>query len=65
MLFLRWTGRALRLLCFPMWPLFWLLCRLQSKQCPQCGSKWQTELVGEWDGQHWKCHSCGHYWETR
>lgn len=35
----------------PFWPIFWLDCRLSAKQCPQCQSKWRTELVGEWDGE--------------
>lgn len=43
---------------------FWLSCRLGARKCPQCGSKWRTELRGEWGGEDWKCHACGHAWET-
>lgn len=49
----------------PLWFAFWLTCRLGAKQCPKCGSKWRTELVGEWDGEMWDCHACGHHWETK
>lgn len=51
-------------LFIPFWPLFWLMCRLHAQVCPQCGSKWQTELMGEWQGEHWKCHNCQHSWEV-
>jgi hypothetical protein len=53
------------ILFLPMWPVFWLYCRLAAEECPACGSKWQTELVGEWDGEMWKCHRCTHYWEIK
>lgn len=46
------------------WGGFWLLCRLTARRCPACRSKWRTELVGEWDGEMWACHACGHYWEV-
>lgn len=53
----------LLLLCLlPFWPLLWLSCRIGAARCPDCGSKWQTELMGEWDGEDWKCHNCGLYW---
>lgn len=52
-------------LFIPFWPVFWLDCRLTARRCPRCDSKWRTELVGEWDGEEWKCHACGHYWEYR
>jgi len=51
-------------LFLPFWPVFWLDCRVRAKVCPKCLEKWHTELVGEWDGEHWKCRSCGHYWEV-
>jgi hypothetical protein len=41
----------------------WLGCRLKAERCPRCGSKWQTELVGEWGAEQWQCHACDHYWE--
>jgi hypothetical protein len=44
--------------------LHWLCCRLNAERCPRCGSKWRTELVGEWGGEQWTCHACGHHWET-
>lgn len=60
--------KAVGFVCFvlflPIYPIFWLTCRLTAQQCPECGSKWKTELVGEWDGEMWECHSCGHYWEV-
>jgi hypothetical protein len=56
---------AMYILMLPFWPLFWLSCRLKAKRCPNCGSKWQTELVGEWDCEMWRCHNCTHYWETK
>lgn len=49
-------------LTLPLWPLFYLLCRLQARPCPRCGEKWHTELVGEWDGEDWKCRKCGNIW---
>lgn len=48
----------------PILALNWLLCRLEAKRCPKCGEDWWTTLVGEWDGEMWKCVSCGHCWET-
>jgi len=45
---------------------FWLSCRLSAQRCPSCGSKWQTELTGEWDGEEdWRCHRCGRHWGHR
>ncbi len=55
---------VLFVLLIPVWPLFWLMCRLDAKPCPKCKSKWETELIGEWDGEMWECHACGYYWET-
>lgn len=55
----------LLLLFLPFYPLFWVMCRLEAKPCPECGEKWFTELVGEWDGEQWRCSRCEHYWEVR
>mgnify|MGYP001609615102 CR=1 FL=1 len=61
-----WLVLAPALLLFlPLYPLFWLSCRLRAQVCPKCGSKWRTELVGEWDCEMWDCHACGYQWETR
>lgn len=49
---------------FVMWFPFWFMCRLTAERCPECGSKWQTELQGEWNGELWKCHCCQCCWET-
>ena len=46
-----------------IWFGFWLSCRLFARRCPECGSKWRTELHGEWGGELCKCHRCGHCWE--
>jgi hypothetical protein len=54
---------VLFVLMLPFYPLFWLLCRLEAQRCPGCGSKWQTELMGEWDGEDWHCHACGRWWQ--
>ena len=43
----------------------WLSCRVTARRCPRCGSKWRTELVGEWDAEQWQCRRCGKYWEHR
>jgi ssDNA-binding Zn-finger/Zn-ribbon topoisomerase 1 len=53
-------------LLLPALPLHWLACRLTAARCPDCGSGWRTELVGEW-GRHefWHCHRCGHGWHVR
>lgn len=56
---------VLFVLTLPLYPLFWIMCRLQAKKCPRCGEKWFTELVGEWGGEQWRCARCGHYWETK
>jgi hypothetical protein len=50
---------VLTVLFLPLWPLHWLLCRLKARRCPECGSKWRTELVGEWGDEQWQCHACG------
>lgn len=60
---MKWLYRLLFLLGLPLWPAFWLLCRLTAHRCPFCGSKWRTELVGDWGGEVWKCHACARYWE--
>ena len=45
---------------------FWLSNRLTAQPCPACGSQWQTELIGEWDGEEdWRCHRCGRHWGHR
>lgn len=44
---------------------FWISCRMSARQCPACGEKWLTELVGEWDGEDWHCASCSHYWNRK
>lgn len=55
------AGTASFLLLF--WLLTWLLIRLSAERCPRCGSKWQTEALGEWDGcAAWQCHCCAKYW---
>jgi len=62
---LRVLNVVLFVLFLPFWPLFWVMCRLQAKPCPACGEKWLTELVGEWDGEQWRCARCNHYWEVK
>ncbi len=52
-------------LYLPLAPGLWLYCRLTAQQCPNCKSKWRTELVGEWDGEDWHCHNCGQFWTHR
>jgi hypothetical protein len=52
------------LLYLPLFPFFWLLCRLEANRCPSCGSKWHTELMGEWGEEDWLCHWCGQYWSV-
>jgi transposase-like protein len=43
--------------------LTWFLCRVFAARCPLCGSKWRTELEGDWDGdEQWHCHACDHWW---
>lgn len=47
------------------WLLTWLMCRLTAERCPRCGSKWQTETIGEWDGcAAWQCHGCAKFWNV-
>lgn len=53
------------LLILPFVPLFYVMCRVEAKPCPSCGDKWFTELVGDWDGEDWKCRSCGYFWITK
>ena len=61
-----WNDRdEVVVLFLPFWLFFWLSCRLTAKRCPECGSKWRTELQNEWVYESWKCHSCGHCWEAR
>jgi hypothetical protein len=44
----------------------WLFCRLTAQPCPACGSRWRTELTGEWDGEEdWRCLACGRHWGHR
>jgi len=62
---MRWVNRLLMGATFPLQPLFWLLCRLEAKRCPRCGERWMTELIGEWDGEDWKCHRCTLVWTIR
>lgn len=61
--------RILDILLFPLflpfWPLFWLMCRIEARRCPDCGSEWKTELVGEWDGEDWHCHACNNWWTVK
>ena len=46
--------------------LVWLACRFDAATCPACGSKWRTELTGEWAGdEDWDCRACGHQWTVR
>lgn len=40
----------------------WVMCRISAKRCPNCRSKWYTELVGEWQGEEWVCRRCRHWW---
>ncbi len=53
---------VLFVLTLPLLPLFYLMCRLEAKPCPQCGEHWHTELTGEWDGEDWRCNRCRHCW---
>jgi hypothetical protein len=56
---------AAMVLLLPLYPilfLHWLACRLHAQRCPECGSGWKTELVGEWGDEQWMCHHCGHGW---
>ncbi len=59
---LRVVNAVLFVLFIPFLPFFWLSCRLSAQRCPECGSKWQTELTGEWDGEDWHCHCCENRW---
>lgn len=59
---IRVVNIVLFVLLLPLWPGLWLMCRLTAKRCPNCLSKWRTELVGEWDGEDWHCHACGQFW---
>lgn len=38
-----------------------VLCRAFNHPCPYCGSKFMVELLSEWDGEDYKCHNCGNY----
>lgn len=59
---MRWLNWTLTILFFWILPFHWLMCRLTARRCPRCASKWQTELVGEWDGEEWVCHCCDWFW---
>jgi hypothetical protein len=59
---LKVLNALLLILYLPMAPFLWLFCRLTAQRCPTCGSTWRTEMVGEWDGEDWKCHKCGQFW---
>lgn len=48
----------------PLLIIHYFICRLKAKECPECGEKWCTELVGEWDCEMWECQKCKHYWEV-
>ncbi len=58
------------LILLPLWGPLWLICRLWARPCPNCQSRWSTELNGEWDGiEEWHCDRCGQwfdqtYWEA-
>ncbi len=54
---------VLWVLCLPLMPVFYLMCRLEAEQCPHCSESWYTELIGEWDGEQWRCMRCGKFWE--
>lgn len=60
---MRWLQMLLFVLCLPLLPALYLYSRMHAKPCPKCGENWYTELVGEWDGEMWKCWNCKHYWE--
>ena len=62
--FLSAISIALMVVFPPLLLLHWAMCRMWAKPCPNCGERWHTELVGEWQGEDWKCQTCGHYWEV-
>jgi hypothetical protein len=55
---------VLWVLAMPLWPLFWLSCRLSAEECPECHEDWNTELVGEWGGEDWHCRRCDLTWHV-
>lgn len=63
---MRYLWFVVDILCLPVYLpiccLSYLVSRVEAKPCPKCGEKWYTELVGEWDGEQWKCRTCSHYW---
>lgn len=60
-----WILLGLIGLAVVIWLVEWLACRLTAARCPRCGSKWQTENLGEWDGcAAWQCHRCAKYWNV-
>lgn len=65
MILIRALNAVLFVLLLPLWPALWLSCRLTAQRCPKCASKWHTELMGEWDGEDWHCHHCGHWWTVK
>lgn len=43
----------------------WLLCRLLSRRCPECGSKFRTQFEGETGGwELWTCSACRECWQV-
>jgi hypothetical protein len=44
--------------------MHFITCRLTAERCPACGERWWTEVVGEWEGEEWRCAECNHYWEV-
>lgn len=62
---IRLISLVLFLVTLPLYPVFYLLCRLQAKPCPACDEDWYTELTGEWDGEDWHCMRCNHYWNEK
>lgn len=40
----------------------WFMCRMTSRRCPKCKSKWRTELHSEWGTELWVCHACDNVW---
>lgn len=59
---MKWFWRVVDLLSLPFTILFWPINRVFARRCPNCDSKWHTELIGEWQGEDWHCLACGHWW---
>lgn len=62
---MRLVNVLMLILLTPMLPMLWLWCRVTAGRCPNCDSKWQTSLIGEWDGEDWNCRACGQFWTVR